>query len=182
MAAQKRDHYNFARITVLKQQGSEEAMALLKKAAHQVQPIMIRHKWSVPVLAEFSPRNPGLLGVNQYESGSGTGAIRLRLRRPTQNSVFYDFDFILGTLLHEMSHIVHQHHKEPFWKLYHELNVELDELMTKGIAGTGQGFDAPSAGRLGGKGPGAHNPSPAVLRAAMVKAAEERQRMQTLVP
>ena len=41
--------------------------------------------------------------------------------------------------------------------------------MAKGIGGTGEGFDAPSAGRLGGKGFGAHNVTRADLRAAMVK-------------
>lgn len=55
--------------------------------------------------------------------GGSTIAIKVRLRRPRENSVFFDFDFILGTLLHEMSHIVHQHHQPPFWKLYHELNA-----------------------------------------------------------
>ncbi len=41
--------------------------------------------------------------------------------------------------------------------------------MAKGITGTGEGFDAPSVGRLGGSGFGAHNPSPTELRSKMVQ-------------
>lgn len=46
---------------------------------------------------------------------------------------------------------------------------ELEEYMAKGITGTGEGFDAPSVGRLGGSGLGAHNPSPTELRSKIVQ-------------
>ena len=46
---------------------------------------------------------------------------------------------------------------------------ELEDFMAKGITGTGEGFDAPSVGRLGGSGFGAHNPSPTELRSKMVQ-------------
>jgi hypothetical protein len=42
--------------------------------------------------------------------------------------------------------------------------------MSRGIAGSGAGFDAASAGRLGGAGFGAHNPDPSQLRERMLKA------------
>ena len=61
-------------------------------------------------------------GINMSQGGS-TIAIKVRLRRPSSNSTFFDFHFILGTLLHEMSHIVHPHHQPPFWKLYHALHA-----------------------------------------------------------
>ena len=41
--------------------------------------------------------------------------------------------------------------------------------MAKGMGGTGEGFDAPSAGRAGAKGFGGHNVSASDLRGAMVK-------------
>ncbi len=47
---------------------------------------------------------------------------------------------------------------------------ELDDCMAKGIMGSGEGFDAPSAGRLGGRGFGAHNPSLTDLRSRMLQA------------
>lgn len=46
---------------------------------------------------------------------------------------------------------------------------ELDEFIAKGITGTGEGFDAPSMGRLGAGGFGGHNPSPALLRNKMLQ-------------
>jgi hypothetical protein len=46
---------------------------------------------------------------------------------------------------------------------------ELEDCMAKGITGTGEGFDAPSAGRLGGSGFGAHNISLMELRGKMMQ-------------
>lgn len=40
-------------------------------------------------------------------------------------------------------------HNAAFYKLPDELWGEAEDLMDKGITGSGQGFDAPSAGRLG---------------------------------
>lgn len=47
---------------------------------------------------------------------------------------------------------------------------ECDEFRARGIVKTGAGFDAASAGRLGGAGFGAHNPDPSQLRDKMLKA------------
>ena len=46
---------------------------------------------------------------------------------------------------------------------------ECEQDMAKGLGGTGEGFDAPSAGRAGAKGFGGHNVSAVDLRSAMVK-------------
>lgn len=47
---------------------------------------------------------------------------------------------------------------------------EVEDLMDKGISGSGVGFDAPSVGRLGGRGPvPVHNPDPRKLRDVAVK-------------
>jgi hypothetical protein len=47
---------------------------------------------------------------------------------------------------------------------------ECEDDMNRGISGTGSGFDAASAGRLGGRGPVAvHNPDPRNLRQAALK-------------
>lgn len=40
-------------------------------------------------------------------------------------------------------------HNAAFYKLLDELWGEAEDLMDRGITGSGQGFDAPSAGRLG---------------------------------
>lgn len=57
-----------------------------------------------------------------------------------------------------------------FYKLLDEITTECEELMAKGITGTGQGFDGPSAGRLGSHSfiP-THNPDPRKLRNHILK-------------
>ena len=46
----------------------DEALTLLRKIASRVKPIMRKHHWRLPVLAEFFPDNPGLLGACAYAS------------------------------------------------------------------------------------------------------------------
>jgi hypothetical protein len=42
---------------------SDRALTLLQKIASRVKPIMRNHSWRLPVLAEFFPDNPGLIGT-----------------------------------------------------------------------------------------------------------------------
>lgn len=46
-------------------------------------------------------------------------------------------------------HVVVGPHNASFYKLLDELWGEAEDLMDRGISGSGSGFDAPSAGRLG---------------------------------
>lgn len=151
------------------------AKELLTKAARQVQPIMKKRDWTVPLLSEFVPSSPNLLGLNI----NGGEEIKVRLRRP--NSAvddFFNYEHVLGTLLHELTHIVHGPHNASFYKMLEELQNECDSLMEKGISGSGQGFDVDGA-RLGGI---SHNPtSMREGREKALKAAEERQKMRTLM-
>jgi hypothetical protein len=41
----------------------DQALTLLQRIASRVKPIMRKHAWRLPVLAEFLPDNPGLLGA-----------------------------------------------------------------------------------------------------------------------
>ena len=50
---------------------------------------------------------------------------------------------------------------------------ELEDFMANGMTGTGEGFDAPSVGRLGGTGFGSHNPSPTELRSKIVQVSSD---------
>ncbi len=105
---------------------------------------------------------------------------------------------VLGTMLHELCHNEHGPHNAAFYKLLDEITAvrrtfgprhptararwpaheaapragaqECDDYISRGIAGSGAGFDAASAGRLGGAGFGAHNPDPSQLRERMLKA------------
>jgi hypothetical protein len=61
------------------------------------------------------------------------------------------------------SHRVHPGYKGSF-----EYNIlqECEDLMARGLVGTGAGFDAPAAGKIGGRW---RNPSPAESRNIMLK-------------
>lgn len=45
---------------------SDQALLLLQKVASRVKPIMRKHGWRLPVLAEFFPDSPNLLGMYSY--------------------------------------------------------------------------------------------------------------------
>ncbi|TYI47259.1 hypothetical protein E1A91_D13G160400v1 [Gossypium mustelinum] len=154
--------------------GEEAAKIILEKIAKQVQPIMRKHKWRVKLLSEFCPNNPALLGLNV---GAGIH-VKLRLRRPNRDWDFYPFDQVLDTMLHELCHNAHGPHNASFYKLWDELRKECEELMSKGITGTGEGFDLPGR-RLGGF---SRQPPLSSLRQTASAAAENRACLGSLLP
>ncbi|XP_031258950.1 DNA-dependent metalloprotease WSS1 [Pistacia vera] len=160
--------------TLKRKPGEEEAKKILERIAKQVQPIMRKHKWRVKVLSEFCPTNPCLLGVNV---GCGFN-VKLRLRRPNRDLDFIPFEQVLDTMLHELCHNVHGPHNANFYKLWDELRKECEELISKGISGTGEGFDLPGR-RLGGF---SRQPPLSSLRQTALTAAEKRARLGSLLP
>lgn len=133
-----KDLYNFHNISTIGQKNDYNARELLKKAARMVQPIMIKKKWSVPQLSEFYPNNKRLLGLN-INAGE---EIKIRCRSPYDVNKFYSIEKIVGTLLHELVHIVRGPHDDKFYKLLTELKLELGKFQSLDIEGTGCGFDA----------------------------------------
>ncbi|XP_056167943.1 DNA-dependent metalloprotease WSS1-like [Syzygium oleosum] len=161
-------------IKPLKKIGEEDARKVLEKVAKQVQPIMRKRKWKVEILSEFCPPNPSLLGLNI----GGGAEIKLRLRRPNNEWDFFPYEQILDTMLHELCHIEYGPHNTDFYNLLDEIRKECEELMAKGITGTGQGFDLPGR-RLGGF---SRQPPPSSLRQTALAAAENRARRGALLP
>ncbi|DBA69906.1 TPA: hypothetical protein ACH3X2_012403 [Trebouxia sp. C0005] len=147
----------------LQKHGSAEALELLRRIARQVQPVMRKRGWRVPLLSEFSPKNPNLLGLNINGGGGRTSEIKIRLRPHKSDSSFFPYEHLIGTMLHELVHNVQGPHNAVFYKLLDEITEECEGFMAKGIAGSGAGFDAPSVGRLGA-GPSSH-PQPTVTSA-----------------
>lgn len=148
----------------------ETVKSLLTKAAKQVEPIMKKRGWTVPLLSEFVPESDNLLGLNINRGEE----IRVRVRTPSSKNEFFDYNSILGTLLHELTHIACGPHNSDFYKLLDELESECEELISKGIFG--HGFDTEGK-RLGGS---SKNPiSKYQTREKAAMAAE--QRMQTLM-
>ncbi|GMY30988.1 dna-dependent metalloprotease wss1 [Fagus crenata] len=152
----------------------DEAKKILEKIAKQVQPIMRKHKWRVKVLSEFCPKNPSLLGVNVARGVN----VKLRLRMVNRDCDFLPFDEVLDTMLHELCHNVHSSHNGSFYKLWDELRKECEELMSKGITGTSDGFDLPGR-RLGGV---SCQPPLSSLHKTALAAAEKRAHLGSLLP
>ncbi|KAL0354405.1 UNVERIFIED_CONTAM: DNA-dependent metalloprotease WSS1 [Sesamum radiatum] len=158
----------------LKKVREDEAREILEKVAKQVQPIMRKRKWKVRVLSEFCPSNPSLLGLNI----GGGAEVKLRLRRPNNEWDFFPYEQILDTMLHELCHNEYGPHNADFYNLLDEIRKECEELMAKGITGSGQGFDLPGR-RLGGY---SRQPPLPSLRQKALAAAENRARRETLLP
>ena len=179
MGADARAGFRVAEVRELRGRArAGEARALLERAARQVQPLMRRRGWACPSLVEFEPRSANLLGLNVGGGGGRTRQIKVRVRRaPGPSDEFFPYEDVLGTLLHELVHNVRGPHDAKFYALLDEITTECEKDMAAGVSGTGRGFDAPSAGRIGGRGPvPAHNPDRAGLREAMARAAEQRFR------
>ncbi|KAH6764425.1 zinc ion binding protein [Perilla frutescens var. hirtella] len=169
------DLHKIWEIKTLKRKPKEEdARNILDKIAKQVQPIMRKHNWRVKVLSEFWPKNRSLLGLNV---GRGIH-VKLRLRRPDRDEEFLPYNEVLDTMLHELCHNVHSPHNASFYKLWDELRKECEDLINNGISGTGQGFDLPGK-RLGGV---SHKARHSSLRQVALTAAENRARLQSLLP
>lgn len=169
------DLHHVWEVRSLKRKPAEaDARKILEKIANQVQPIMRKRKWRVKLLSEFCPTNPRLLGLNV---GGGVH-VKLRLRRPNSDFDFYPFDQVLDTMLHELCHNAHGPHNAAFYKLWDELRKECEELMSKCITGSGEGFDLPGK-RLGGF---TRQPPLSSLRQTALAAAEKRSRLGSLLP
>jgi DNA-dependent metalloprotease WSS1 len=162
----------FHRITTLKLPQQAEAQELLEKVAWQVQPIMRKHGWSVPVLAEFLPRNPALLGLNHNKGQK----IQVRLRQ-SKDSGFMPYESALGTTLHELVHCDIGAHSAEFYSKLDALRNECDALEAKSVGGSGSGFDADGQ-KLSGI---SHNPMTVRDgRLAAAAAAERRAQKRSL--
>ncbi|EWC48046.1 hypothetical protein DRE_02625 [Drechslerella stenobrocha 248] len=125
-----------------------QALDILKRVASLVKPIMRRHGFRIARLAEFYPEmEPNLLGLNTSFPGSrALPIIQLRLRHSHDSRVFLDYDHVVDTMLHELSHCVHGPHDDKFWALFRSLQ---SEYTGEGFLGNGQA--------LGGAPKGLHN-------------------------
>eukprot|EP00898_Chlorokybus_atmophyticus_P001455 jgi/Chlat1/230/Chrsp1S03043 len=114
------------------------------------------------------------------QNAEGVQEVRIRLREPRSDGVFFPFEHILGTMLHELVHNAHGPHDATFYKLLDEITTECEGLMAKGIMGTGQGFE----GGLGRKlSTNSHNPAAhgTAIRQAALAAAEKRMKVNAVL-
>ena len=126
----------------------DHARALLEKTAWQVQPIMRKRGWRVGVLLEMPPKVRGRLGDN-WNRGA-----RVRLKLKKDDGTWEVYEQVLAVMLHELVHNEFEPHDGKFFARLAELEVECEDLMAKGVGGSGVGFDANSVGKLGHRGGG----------------------------
>ena len=68
--------------------------------------------------------------------GAQPSRIHLRLRQPYDHTQFVSWDFVAGTMAHELAHCVHQNHDAGFYKLMEELLDEHAQYQLYGITTT----------------------------------------------
>ena len=133
-------------IKTLGRADDERARDMLEKTAWQVQPIMRKRGWKVQELCEMKPEQRDRVGDN-LNMGQ---RVRLKLRKNNSGD-WFDYDHVVLVMLHELCHNDIGPHNAKFFKLLDEITVECEELMAKGIGGSGAGFDAKGQ-RLGHRG------------------------------
>lgn len=146
---------------------ADRALPMLQRVATLVKPIMRKHGWVLPLLSEFFPESPNLVGLNV----NGGEQILLRLRLPWAPDTFYEEDQVVRVMLHELTHNVHGPHDETFYKSLAALEDEYDALVRSGYAG--EGFFSPGH-RLGAG--ISYDLPPYLARLKALEAAEERRR------
>ncbi|KAN0066025.1 hypothetical protein ACQY0O_000117 [Thecaphora frezii] len=124
---------------------SSAALSLLVSIGRTVAPLMAKYSWRLPLLSEFLPSNPNLLGINVNRGQR----ISLRLRWDISREELIDEEQVTLVMLHELCHNVHGPHDERFYALLDNITEEYYEAKRKG-RWEGEGFL--SAGRrLGGR-------------------------------
>lgn len=89
---------------------------------------MKQRQWQVSLLSEFFPRDARLLGLNINRGQE----IKIRLRYSYDENSFLPYAELLGTMLHELTHIIHGPHNSTFYKLLDQLKEECEDLMIRG--------------------------------------------------
>lgn len=144
---------------------SGDALRILHRVAAHVKPVMTARHWHITTLAEFFPTQTNLLGTNY---GRGV-KISLRLRPHYNDAEFLPFEDILGTMLHELTHIVHGPHDAKFYALLDDLNLAYDGLLQKGFKGDDGDVLGGGAGN-GGTLTGTSSPTLTIVQAKKVAA------------
>lgn len=173
------------KVTTLGWKNDTKVVQILEKVCSQIQPILCNHKWNVGLLLEFYPNDKALLGLNV---GRGQ-TIKVRCRLPNDKNAFYEYNHIIGTVLHELAHNEIANHGPKFQKLWDKLWEELEALEDNnfnfGVNNNANNFFGHKFG--GGCGQKSstksHNPeSKRQARNLGALAAEKRKRYQTLMP
>ena len=108
---------------LVKMSRKDEAKQLLDRLASICGPVMGRRQWRVKCLKEFFPTNAGLLGMNVNRGAS----ILIRLRPGHDKDSFLPWHEVLGTMVHELTHMAVGSHSAEFYKLMDQVHDEVDK-------------------------------------------------------
>jgi hypothetical protein len=127
----------------------DTALAVLRRCAYIVAPVMRRHGWSVPLLNELPMDSPDLgsmatvrltkqvksMGLSRKVKDAGSLHINVRLRHHEVPDMFVAIKVVVQTLLHELAHLNHTHHNLGFFwrnlRLLRELERDVAERKVK---------------------------------------------------
>ena len=98
------------------------AKDLLERLVKETAKVVANRKWRVPVLKEFYPKNRSLLGLNVNRGSS----IMIRLREGDDQFSFLPWHSVLGTLVHELTHIEVGAHSAEFYKMMETVYDEVE--------------------------------------------------------
>lgn len=115
--------YKIHEILVLNQD-DRAAKNVLSLAAKEVEPIMQKRQWKIKTLQEFFPVDGRFVGL--YIKAESK--IKLRLKHSDKDTYMYHYDFIIGSLLHELAHIRYSSHGKRFQNLLRSLKDEYNGL------------------------------------------------------
>jgi hypothetical protein len=96
-----------------------EAKELLERVSKTVNASMTRRNYVVRTLKEFYPKEKGLLGMNVNRKN-----ILIRLRPHHNPKEFFSWGHILGTMIHELTHMTIGPHSAKFYELMDEIHNE----------------------------------------------------------
>ena len=163
---------------------------MLTELQREFAPLLRIRGWVVDELVEMcccSERGGGVQRSSSIHGmchcaarGRRASRIEIRLREPCAHAQFMDYEnYIVGTMCHELAHIVHGNHSADFYKLMENLRTQFDE--TRVLAG------ADGRGTFAGEGqkadPNRHNPpaDPRIARRLGAAAAEKRMQRARLM-
>ena len=166
---------------------SDVALRLLEQVQRNAEAVLRARGWCVLELVELCcckvapEQKPGSVAGWCIPAGDAKTATRiaLRLRAPKgQGHRIMPFEEVFGTMLHELTHIIHLKHTAAFYELMDELSKQWEQLQATGRILDESGFPTVGRHRVD---PMKHNPSIGLSTKLQAKAAEQRLKVNQLM-
>ena len=166
---------------------SDVALKLLEQVRRHAEAVLRKRGWCVLELVELCcckaapEQKPASVAGWCIPAGDAKTAnrIALRLRAPKgKGHGILPFEEVFGTMLHELTHIIHGKHTAAFYELMDELTKQWEQLEATGQVLDESGFPTVGGHRVD---PMNHNPSLAMAKRLQATAAERRLKVNQLM-